>query len=96
MTTATLPGAKRAFQILRRDGGPPMLARIPVELTVGDAAAELAARGGFPPEPAVTTRYALLAAPGDGGDFLLLRDDLRFGELAEHTVLRPVAQPRPA
>ena len=92
---------KRAFTVLGRDGRTPLVARIPTHLTVGQATAEIAAYSGFPQEPSVSTRYALLAtdggAGGNGGnDFLLLRDDQTFGEIAEHSVLRIAPQPRPA
>ena len=90
---------KRAFTVLGRDGRTPLVARIPTHLTVGQATAEIAAYSGFPQEPSVSTRYALLATDGGhsgGSDFLLLRDDQTFGEIAEHSVLRVAPQPRPA
>ena len=85
-----------------KKGRTPLAARIPTHLTVGQAVAEIAAYSGFPAEPTVTTRYALLAAdangdgPTGGGSFLLLRDDRTFGDLAENSVLRVAPQPRPA
>ena len=87
---------KRSFTVVHKDGQTPLVARIPTHLAVKTAVPEIAAYAGFAPEPDVSTRYALLVANGDGGEFTVLRDDQTFAELEEHSVLRIAPQPRPA
>ncbi len=67
---------------------------------MGEVVAALADYADYPAEPSISTRYALLAAPPDGGtghgDFTLIRDDQSFEEIAEGSLLRIASQPRPA
>jgi hypothetical protein len=95
MTTLESP-ASRPFQVLHRNGSTPLQAEIPTHLTIGVALPEIATYAGYPAEPDISQRYALLAAPGTGGDYLLLPDDATFGDVAENSVLRLAPQPRPA
>jgi len=98
--TITKSAPKRSFTLLHKDGTTPLVARIPEELSVDVALQELASYAGYAKEPEVSTRYALLAAPktedGGFGDFVVVRDEQCFSELAENSLLRIAVQPRPA
>ena len=100
MKTIDKAAQKRALTRLHKGGATPLVARIPEELNIHVALQELAAYAGYTKEPDVSTRYALLAAPktedGGFGDFVVVRDEQSFGELAENSLLRIAVQPRPA
>lgn len=99
--------AKRSVLVLSKDRSELLPARIPCELTVGEALDALAVYAGFDPMPAQVraVRYALWAAPPqpsggmpepDSEGFEALADRLTFGELPENAILTIAPQPRPA